>query len=91
MRAGEAGVKITIKATVNLNPATKVELFVRGPNDPQPRALAATASGTNGLRTTLVTDFPVEGNYLIQLIASFPAGKELKSPVKQLFVGGRLD
>lgn len=91
MQAGEIGVVITVEADVDMTGAT-ANLQVRGPADAQPRALPAlVVAGTQGQRATEATDFPVEGNYLIQLIADFPGGKRLKSPIKQMFVGGRFD
>lgn len=90
MQAQEVEVEIQVDAVLNINTASAVVLKVKGPNDDDTRDLTMTPSGTTATRDTLATDFPIAGNYQIQLEATFPSGKILKSAVFPLRVGDAL-
>ncbi len=90
MQAQEIDVEIQVEAVLNISTASAVVLKVKGPSDDDTRDLTMTPAGTVATRDTLSTDFPVAGNYRIQLEATFASGKVLKSAVFPLQIGGAL-
>lgn len=85
-------VLILADSEIDLSAALTIVLRVKGPADPTPRNLTMTLSSPVNFaeRTTLSTDFPVDGNYLIQLVATFFGGAILLSSEQLLHVGQRL-
>jgi hypothetical protein len=88
MEATEVGVLLRVDSEIDLSAATAIVLQVKGPSDLTPRNLTMTQGVPNNIaeRTTIATDFPVAGNYFIQLKATFPT-KTLYSPGQLLYVG----
>lgn len=88
MQAAEIGVRIEVDAVINLFGATAVTLRVKGPTDTIFRSLTMTVSvPTNiAVRDTLASDFPVSGNYFVQLRTQFPDGRDLVSQTTLLHV-----
>ena len=100
MQAGEVGVQINIfpydlpipPDPVNLIGSTCV-LAVQDPaGNLTTLPLIVASDGTYAYRSTLATDFPIGGEYEVQLIATFTGGTpELKSPVQSLPIGNSLE
>lgn len=94
MEAAEEKILIRVNAKVDLTGATAI-LKVQGPDETTPRDLSLTVSSPpnekTATRLTLATDFPVQGNYHIQLQATYPDSKVSLSALKLLHVGGSLD
>ena len=88
MEAGEVKVRIEVDAVIVLTTAT-VTLRVKGPADAVFRELSMTVSvpANIAIRDTLASDFPVSGNYFIQLRAVFPDSRDLLSPVSLIHIG----
>lgn len=87
MNAGEIGVQITVEANVDITGASSTLIKVQGPEEETSRDLLATAVGTQALRSSQAADFPVGGNYRVQLAVVTGTGKTLKSPIKLLHIG----
>ena len=81
MEAAEIGVRLRVDAIVDLTGTTSRDLLVQGPSDLAFRALPMTIDTPPNfaIRNTLDTDFPVAGNYHIQLRAIFADGRDLTS------------
>ena len=99
MQAGEIGVSVNIfpyalpipSNPVNLTGATCV-LAVQNPQgNLTTLSLTVSSDGSYAYRLTLATDFPVGGEYEIQLLATFPDTTELKSPIQSLPIGLALE
>lgn len=99
MQAGEAGVIIKIDPNrrplgpnpVNITGAT-CALVVLAENGTR-TVLALTLTGDSpplATRTTLATDFPVPGNYQVQLTADYGGGRKPISPSYTLVIGPTL-
>lgn len=89
MQAAEVNVLITAQSGKDLTGSTSRNLRVQGPADTGPRDLPMNIGvpNTDATRSTLATDFPVGGNYCIQLRVQFADGRLLVSPEKILFIG----
>ena|SRR5579863_6214935 len=100
MQAGEVGVQINIfpySLPIPLDPVNLIGstciLVVQDPlGNLTTLPLIVSSDGTHAYRITAATDFPVGGEYEIQLIATFAGGSpELKSPVQSLPIGNSLE
>lgn len=89
---GEIGALIEWATGTSISVASSIVLAVRYPNMITITQLSMTAApdGTTAIRTTLATDFPVVGNYLLELIVTFPNGNVFKSVPQTLVVAGIL-
>ncbi len=100
MQAGEIGVILNIYPYNLPIPSSPVNLAgsvcVLAVQDPVGNlttlSLIVSSDGSYAYRSTLATDFPIGGEYEIQLIATFPGNTpELKSPIQSLPVGLSLE
>ena len=90
MEAQEVDIILRIDAERDILSSLTSILKVKGPTDLTPRDLPVVPDAlqpTTATRDTLATDFPVGGNYILQLVATFSGGKLLKSAERLLHVG----
>lgn len=89
MEATEKGVLLRVDGIIDMTGTTSIELLVRGSTETTFRALALTLVTPPNFaeRFTIPTDFPLSGNYHIQLRATFADGRVLKSRLTLLNVG----
>jgi hypothetical protein len=87
---GEVGVTIQMATGTDISQATSVIMVVRYPDMITITQLPMTVAldNTTAVRVTLATDFPIVGNYLLELIVTFPNGNVFKSVPQTLVVTG---
>lgn len=80
MRAGEYGVQLTLDADFDLTGMTAGKLHVRAPSGVETsKTLTPVGSGETIVYTTVATDFPDPGRYVLSLQVDFGASKRLRS------------
>ena len=99
MQAGEVGVILNVFpyiAPATSGPSLLTATCVLVVQDPSGNltslALTVSSDGSYAYRSTLATDFPIGGEYEVQLIATYPGNTpELKSPIQSLAIGLSLE